>query len=126
MSGFFDRLMGRGKDGSAGKAKARLEFILVHDRINLPPEKLNAMKQEILQVISKYVDVLNEKVEIALHQRERSNMIVAEIPFLKATEGEELPLLPDDEQETRPVGRTTTLDDTHHRRPDSAFSADDA
>jgi cell division topological specificity factor len=85
MSGFFDRIMGRGqKESSASVAKDRLQFILVHDRINLPPEQLRAMKEEILAVISKYVSVESDKVDIALQQRDRDNsMLVAEIPFSK-------------------------------------------
>ena len=86
MSGFFDRMLGRGKKvGSASTAKERLQFILVHDRIDLPPERLKAMKDEILAVISKYVAVSTQDVEIALEQRDRKgSMLVAEIPFSKS------------------------------------------
>ncbi len=82
MTGFFDRMLGRGKESSANKAKERLQFVLVHDRINLPPERLKEMKQEILAVISKYVKVSDEEVDIALEQRDRNNnTLIAEIPF---------------------------------------------
>lgn len=88
MAGFFDRMLGRspGK-GSGSTAKERLQFILFHDRINLPPEKLDEMKQEILAVISKYVSVDSQKVDIALQQRQRDSLIVAEIPFSRPVEG---------------------------------------
>jgi cell division topological specificity factor len=82
MSGFFERIFGRGKLHSATTAKERLQFVLVHDRINLPPERLKAMKQEILEVISKYVAVSADEVDIALEQRDRNkNFLRAEIPF---------------------------------------------
>lgn len=82
MSSFFDRLLGKpNKGGSSAKAKERLQFILVHDRINLPPERLEEMKAEILKVISKYVSVDSDHVDIALQKRERSPYLVAEIPF---------------------------------------------
>jgi cell division topological specificity factor len=82
MSSFFERIFGRGKLHSATTAKERLQFVLVHDRINLPPERLKAMKQEILEVISKYVAVSAEEVDIALEQRDRNkNFLRAEIPF---------------------------------------------
>lgn len=82
MSSFFDRLFGKpAKGGSSAKAKERLQFILVHDRINLPPERLEEMKAEILKVISKYVSVDSDHVDIALQKRERSPYLVAEIPF---------------------------------------------
>ena len=89
MARFFDRMLGRDpKQTSANTAKERLQFILVHDRINLPPEQLQAMKEEILAVISKYVSVDSERVDIALQQRDRNdNLLVAEIPFSKTQQG---------------------------------------
>src|SRR5215510_8535523 len=82
MSGIVDRLLGRSPTkGSSVTAKERLQFILVHDRINLPPQRLQEMKAEILAVISKYVNVDGENVDIALEQRNRDSLIVAEIPF---------------------------------------------
>jgi cell division topological specificity factor len=85
MAGFWDRILGRSKtSGSAAKAKERLQFVLLHDRISLPPERLKMMKEEILAVISKYVAVTGSDIDIALKQRDRhSNMLIAEIPFLK-------------------------------------------
>lgn len=86
MSSFFDRMLGRGKDTSAQTAKQRLQFVLVHDRINLPPDRLKAMKEEILAVISKYVAVQGDEIDIALEQRERGSKLVAEVPFSKSIE----------------------------------------
>jgi cell division topological specificity factor len=90
MAGFFDRLLGRAQPkGSRNTAKQRLQFILVHDRINLPPERLQAMKAEILEVLSKYVEVDVDHVDIALEQRERDSLIKAQIPFSGSTEQDE-------------------------------------
>lgn len=90
MSGLFDRMRGRNKDqSSAQKAKERLQLILVHDRINMTPEKLEEMKAEILAVISKYVSIAMDSVEIALTQRgdRNHNLLIAEIPFFQSVEG---------------------------------------
>ncbi len=87
MAGLFDRMRGRSR-GSAQEAKERLQFILFHDRIDLPPEQLEAMKKEILQVISKYVSIEQDRVDIALQQRQRDSLIVAEIPFSKTSEAD--------------------------------------
>lgn len=84
MASFFDRMLGRNKQGSGATAKDRLRFVLQYDRINIPPEKMEEMKREIMEVISKYVSVDREKVDIALEQRDRDHSkIVAEIPFSK-------------------------------------------
>ncbi|KXK18467.1 MAG: cell division topological specificity factor [Chloroflexi bacterium OLB15] len=99
MPSLIDRMLGRtSKTGTGSKAKERLQFILIHDRINLPPERLEAMKAEILQVISKYVSVDSSNVDIALQNRERTPAIVAEIPFNKTVEGDD----PDEDEPPKP------------------------
>jgi cell division topological specificity factor len=90
MPGLFETLFGRSNKGTSGStAKARLQLVLLHDRINLPPEKMDAMKAEILQVIKKYVSVDEGGVDFALHNRERLPAIVANIPFTRPVEGQD-------------------------------------
>ena len=90
MSGIWERVFGRSRErGSARSAKERLQLVLFHDRINLPPEKLAEMKREIVAVISKYLDVASNDVDIALEQREgQRNVMRAEIPFSKSVEND--------------------------------------
>ena len=84
MTTFLNRLLGRGRRGSGAKAKDRLRFVLQHDRINLPPERMEEMKRDILAVIVKYVVIDKDRVEIALEQRDRNHSkLVAEIPVVK-------------------------------------------
>lgn len=84
MTSLLNRLFGRAKKGSGATAKNRLHFVLQHDRINLPPQRMEEMKREILAVIVKYLVVDQERVEIALEQRDRAHSkLVAEIPFAK-------------------------------------------
>ncbi len=83
MTSLLNRLFGRVKKGSGATAKNRLHFVLQHDRINLPPERSEAMKKEILAVIVKYLAVDQDRVEIALEQLDRSHSkLVAEIPIV--------------------------------------------
>lgn len=95
MTGFFDRMLGRGaKEGSGAVAKNRLEVVLVHDRINLSPERLRELKAELLAVIAKYVPIDADSVAIAVEQPDRnSSRLVAQIPFGK---GKVLNLASDD------------------------------
>ena len=46
------------KNGSVLIAKDRLKLILIHDRGDLPQETLEKIRIEILQVISKYIEIL--------------------------------------------------------------------
>src|SRR5215831_16990947 len=84
MSSLIDRILGRhATKGSGATAKQRLQLVLVTDRSNLSPEKLQQMKDEIIAVISKYVNISPDKVAINLEQRERDNWLVADIPLLR-------------------------------------------
>ncbi len=81
MTNLLSRLFGRSKKGSGATAKDRLRFVLQHDRINLPPERMEEMKSEILAVIVKYLVVDKDSVEIDLEQRDRTHSkLVADIP----------------------------------------------
>lgn len=86
MSGFFDRMLGRNdKKGSSEAAKARLKFVLEHERINITPEKLKEMRERIVAIIAEYIpEVELDSVDVSLEQSDRyQNKIVAEIPFTK-------------------------------------------
>lgn len=66
-------------------AKDRLKLILINDRGDLPGDVMEKMKNEILQVISKYVDFDSNDVEISLSKSEQqegiSPALVANIPI---------------------------------------------
>ena len=47
-------------------AKDRLKLILIHDRGDLAPETLDKIRKEILEVISKYIEIEVGDVEISL------------------------------------------------------------
>lgn len=85
MAGFLDWLFGRGGKGSGLTAKDRLQMVLVYDRIQISPEKMREMKEEIIAVIMKYVpEVDPTTIDIMVEQNDRfNNKIVAEIPFSK-------------------------------------------
>lgn len=47
-------------------AKDRLRLILIHDRGDIPAETVDKIREEILQVLSKYIEIESEDVEIAV------------------------------------------------------------
>ena len=96
MTSLLNRLFGRAKKGSGATAKNRLHFVLQHDRIHLPPQRMEEMKREILAVIVKYLVVDQDRVEIALEQRDRAlSKLVAEIPFAKEKQQIQMELRPE-------------------------------
>ena len=70
---------------SAESAKERLQLVLIHDRTDLTSEELNKMKDELLQVISRHVDIDREAVQIDLAHDGRTQRLVADIPLRSVT-----------------------------------------
>ncbi len=81
MMSFIEKLLSGRKPKSSQVAKERLQLVLVHDRSNLTPEQVAAMKDEILEVIARYVDFDREKVQIDLTSDNRDSILHAEIPI---------------------------------------------
>jgi cell division topological specificity factor len=76
---------GLGRKRSAKSAKERLQLVLINDRTSLTSDELNTMKDEILQVISRHVDIDAEAVQIQVEHDGRSQRLVADIPLRSMT-----------------------------------------
>jgi cell division topological specificity factor len=84
MASWLDTLIGR-KPKSAESAKERLKMVLINDRTDLTPSALEKLKDEIMQVISRYVDIDPETVSIEMTQEGREQRLVADIPVRTTT-----------------------------------------
>jgi len=69
------------KKQSAESAKERLQLVLVHDRTDLTPGQLEALKDDLLKAISRYIDIDPDAVQIGLERNGRSQRLVADIPL---------------------------------------------
>ena len=58
------------KKSSGDVAKDRLKFVLVSDRANCSPEVMEKIKNDIIQVISKYMEIDAEGLDIQITQTE--------------------------------------------------------
>ena len=65
------------------KAKERLHLVLVQDRVNVSADFLEMMKQEIVEVIKKYVDIDESEIDVKLTTQKNSDGTVG-IPALYA------------------------------------------
>lgn len=50
-------------------AKDRLKILLISDRINCSPKTMELIKQEIAFVLSKYIQIEPEKMEVEVSKR---------------------------------------------------------
>jgi cell division topological specificity factor len=81
MAGWMNRLLGRKR--SAESAKERLQLVLIHDRTDLTPAELDALKDDLLAAISRHVEIDPQAVRIGLERDGRSQRLVADIPLRK-------------------------------------------
>ena len=80
--GFLARLFGRSEPTSRDIAKERLQLVLVHDRVNISPAMLEKMKDELITVISRYVEIEADGVEVNFSQGKHDSRLVADIPVV--------------------------------------------
>ncbi len=66
---------------SAATAKERLQLVLIHDRTDLPSGVMEALRDELIEVISRHIEVDRELVDIQIAQDGRKQRLVAEIPL---------------------------------------------
>jgi len=77
---FVNKLLGR-QPASATTAKQRLQLVLAHDRSDLNPELLEQMRREILEVVSRYVEIDIEEGDVSLETEDRVTALVANLPI---------------------------------------------
>lgn len=90
IANFFKKLMKSEKKepGSRDAAKERLHLVLMQDRANVSADFLELMKQEIIEVIKKYIEVDEKEIDVRLTNKENEDgtngapALYANIPIL--------------------------------------------
>jgi cell division topological specificity factor len=76
----FDRLR-VGRRSSAETAKERLQLVLIHDRAGLSPGKLEAIRDDVIEVLSRHVEIDRKAVSFSLTTDRDQQRLVADIPL---------------------------------------------
>ena len=66
---------------SRDRAKSRLKLIIAHDRASINPEMMTSMREEILDVVARYVEVNREEMEFSLSNDRRMTSLTANLPI---------------------------------------------
>ncbi len=79
--GFLSRFF---KAGNSRKdAKERLQVVLIHDRADISAGMMDSLRRDIISVISNYMDISEEGIELQLEKEKSSVALVANIPILR-------------------------------------------
>ena len=85
---FFKKFSKEEKRDSKDTAKERLHLVLMQDRANVSADFMELMKQEIIEVIKKYIDVDENSIDVKLTNKVNNDgttgapMLYANIPII--------------------------------------------
>ncbi len=70
-------------ENSRKDAKERLQVVLIHDRADISAGMMESLRRDIISVISNYMDISEEGIELQLEKEKSSVALVANIPVLR-------------------------------------------
>ncbi len=66
---------------SKDDAKSRLRLVLMHDRSQLTPAQMEQMREEMVDVISRYVEIDRDALDLCLESETNTIALIANIPI---------------------------------------------
>lgn len=88
--GFFRQTEKEAEESSKDTARNRLRVVLMQDRTNLTPELMERMRKELVELLSKYVEMDKEALELNLEQDGDQVALMLSIPVIRAKDEEEI------------------------------------
>ena len=78
------------EDNAKEIACNRLRVVLMQDRTNLTPELLQRMRRELIELLSKYVEMDKDALELNFDQEGDQMALMLSIPVIRAKDEEEI------------------------------------
>ena len=79
-----------GEDASKSVAQNRLKLVLMQDRTNLTPKVLEQMRGEMIDLLSKYLEMDKDLLELNFEQEGDQVALMLSIPVIRAKDEEEI------------------------------------
>ncbi len=96
--GFFSKAE-KEEESAKETAVNRLRVVLMQDRTNLTPELLEKMRQELIDLLSKYVEMDKDALELNFEQEGDQMALMLSIPVLRAKDEDEIEAAEEDDFE---------------------------
>ena len=78
------------EENAKDTAENRLRVVLMQDRTNLTPELLEKMRGELIELLSKYVEMDKDALELNFEQEGNQMALMLSIPVLRAKDEDEI------------------------------------
>ena len=88
--GFFRQTEKKEEETAKDVACNRLKFVLMQDRTNLTPELMDRMRNELIDLLSKYVEMDKEALELGFEQEGTQMALMLSIPVVRAKDEAEI------------------------------------
>ena len=105
----------------------RLRVVLMQDRTNLTPELLQRMRRELVELLSKYVEMDKEALELNFDQEGDQMALMLSIPVIRAKDEKEIEeaLKAEDEAEESDEDLESEEDDDSEEEKEEETSSED-
>ena len=88
MAGLLQIIFGD-KKNSKDMAKERLKLVLIHDRASLSPGLVDDLRRDLIEVISKYMVINEDGLDVQVESRDDIAMLEVNIPIAQVKRGYE-------------------------------------
>ncbi|MFI3299985.1 MAG: cell division topological specificity factor MinE [Candidatus Gastranaerophilales bacterium] len=88
--GFFKKTEANEEVSAKDVACNRLRVVLMQDRTNLTPELMERMRKELVELLSRYVEMDKEALELNLEHDGDQVALMLSIPVIRAKDEEEI------------------------------------
>ena len=88
--GFFRQTEVQETESAKETACNRLRVVLMQDRTNLTPELMERMRKELVELLSKYVEMDKDALELNLEQDGDQVALMLSIPVIRAKDEDEI------------------------------------
>ncbi len=102
------------KEDSKNTAVSRLRLVLMQDRTNLTPEIMHRMRKELIEVLSTYVELDKEALELNFEQEREQMALMLSIPVVRAKDEAEIEAAIKEKEEAK-----TSVEDSDENNKES-------
>ena len=87
---FFHQAENKDKESAKDVACNRLKLVLMQDRTNLSPAIMERMRNELIDLLSKYLELDRELLDLNLAQEDDQMALMLSIPVIRAKDEKEI------------------------------------